>query len=181
MFNCKSWIGEAESLLKRLYEYDHGYTLGENFIEPADAVSQISNMSIGDNRSSPQVKEFYSLCNGIDWPDVYNGYFIIKKEDLGKIQDEFTPSFIQGVNAGEVLFFGSSGGGDLSVIIKESGQVAILPPGRIRQNVYDNSDDRAKVVADDFYGFLSMLLEDLRAYVNEDLNHNFCYDSAYKK
>ncbi len=176
MFNCKSWIREADKLLKKLYEYDHGYPLDENIIESPDPVSRISDKSIGDNRSLPQVKEFYSLCDGIDWPNVYNGHYIIKKKELGEVKDDTEPTFIEGVNSGEVLFFGSSGGGDLFVIIKKTGQVAILPYGGIEQNVYDNSDGHVRVVADDFYGFLTLLLEDLRAYVNEEQGHTYLID-----
>ena len=158
------WIEEVNQLLAKLSDLDLPYPLGTNEVV-ARTSGEVRIPLLGSRSVARQIGEFFSVCDGISWPDVRNGYFIVRGDEIGKVKNDSVPTSIVGELAGRVLQLGSNGGGMLFVTRRTSGEVLALPPSGIYDNVYDNSDGRARMIAADFDGFLSRLKDDLQAFV----------------
>jgi hypothetical protein len=126
-----------------------------------------------------QLTAFYSVCNGLKWTDVFNGYFLMPSCELGIVSDRYTPNRLKNADGSysDVFMIGSKGGGELFVVKCETGEILMLAGGRFEDDhVYDDWDDRAKCVAPDFNDFMNILRSDLTAYVKENLSHKFITD-----
>jgi hypothetical protein len=123
-----------------------------------------------------QLTEFYSVCNGLKWTDVFNGYFLIPSNELGLARHRYIPRKIKNADESysDVFMIGSKGGGEMFVVKAETGEIIMLPGSRFEaDNVYDDFKDEATCVASDFDCFLDVLLSDLTAYAKGDLDHTF--------
>jgi hypothetical protein len=123
-----------------------------------------------------QLDEFYSVCNGFTWSNIFNGYFLMASSELGMVADRYTPTKLKSADGSysDVFMIGSKGGGEMFVVKIETGEIMMLPGSRFEsENVYDDWNDRTVCVASDFNSFLDVLLSDLTAYVKGDLDHQF--------
>ena len=123
-----------------------------------------------------QLTEFYAVCNGFKWTDIFNGYFLMPSSELGKVSHRYFPCKLKHADGSysDVFMIGSKGGGEMFVVKVETGEIIMLPGSRFESdNVYDDWDDRTTCVASDFDVFLDVLLSDLTAYVKGDLDHQF--------
>ena len=167
-----AWRGEVERLLAQLKEIDFGYPFGENTLrEPAlddQVVTTLEQIGLTD---ATDLLGFYSVCNGLNWPDVHNGYFIKQHESLRRSTDEYEPTRIEGNVGGAIVTIGSSGGGSLFAIRKNECDVVVLPAGRIERNIYFDSEGAVRVVATRFAALTDALLHDLGAFVHDVPEH----------
>ncbi len=166
------WIEEVDQLLAKLDELDLPYPLGTNEVVPKTS-GEVRVPPLGSLAVARQIGEFFSVCDGITWPEVRNGYFIVRGDEIGQVKDEFVPTSLDGELAGSVLQLGSNGGGTLFVVRRTSGEVLALPPGGIHENVYDNRESQARIIAADFDGFLSRLKDDLEAFVGLRTDYDY--------
>ena len=158
-------VNQVKTLLTQLRNIDFGYPLGDNILrEPSVGIFPAD----GD-----EIAEFYCYCDGLSWPDVANGYFIYKRADFGMAKNEYDPTSIEGDLGGEISVLGSTGTGVLFARRNEDGRILSLPPSKIKANVYDNTDSRAKVVAGSLNEFFLKLTEDLNAFVEDEAGHSY--------
>ena len=172
--NYQVWRAEAERLLGELRRTDFGYPLGDNVVRPAVALNDSIAAQLAGLHSACAAKldAFFSICDGISWPDVHNGYFIKQRKEIGQIKNEYDPTKIIGDMAGRIVVVGSSGAGTLFAIRTRIGDILALSSGRIDGNTYyDNGN--VHVAAADFDGFAQLLLEDLRAFVAGKEEHTY--------
>ncbi|MEM6514302.1 MAG: hypothetical protein AAF660_14930 [Pseudomonadota bacterium] len=165
--NYQQWIEDVSELLGRLDTLDIPYPLGSNVVVRKTSAGVHAPLT-ANPAVTAQIGQFYAVCDGISWPDIRSGYFLVKGDELGRVKDDATPTSIIGESSGSVLMLGSNGGGTLFAARRTSGDILSLPPGEIINNVYNNSDGRANLIARDFDGFLIRLKEDLAAFVQGD-------------
>ncbi|MCC6612995.1 MAG: SMI1/KNR4 family protein [Anaerolineae bacterium] len=118
-----------------------------------------------------QLEAFYRVCGGLDLGSFYNCYFILRPRKLAELQkeSEYWPRAIEGSIAGPILPFGFDIAGQLFALrLGASEQALFLPTNLIEDHVYYEDVLKIKAVADDFFGFLDRLLEDVKAYNRND-------------
>lgn len=170
--NFHKWKADTESLLVKLRAIDFGYPLGENII--CD-VAEEHSLELGeslDSSASQDLREFYSICDGIRWPDVHNGYFLKEHGEIGIPRDEYEPTQVDGPLSCSVIVVGSTGTGALFAVSRE-GELLLLQPRRIEKNIYFDPDGTIQVVAPDFSTFCQLLLKDLEAFVEDKPGHSY--------
>jgi len=165
-------IQEMEKLLRELARLDLGYPIGVNLVRPAalpDAVtlslSQVSECAV------KWLEPLYLKCNGLSFPDVHIGYFIKTMQKIALFDRSSEPDTVLLDRRIGVLPFGSTGGGDLFVVDCESGGILLLPPGPLKAGLYDARKANVRKIAGSISEFMELLLNDLMAFVNGDVNH----------
>jgi hypothetical protein len=174
----KKWREEVSVLLKEK-EQQLSIPKGENCLGGENANTfHFQSTGLPPNCVN-QLAKFYSVCDGFAWPDIFNGYFLMRSNELGIARHRYVPYKIKKANGSysDVLMIGSKGGGEMFVIKSNTGEILMLPGSSFEDdNVYDDLQDRAKCVARDFNSFLVILMSDLKAYVKGNLDHKFITD-----
>lgn len=88
---------------------------------------------------SSRLNELYTLCDGIELPQIDNAYSILTLEWLHRVQNmDSEPIRFDGR---DILFFGADGGGGRFVLALDSDEVYYLPVGEVTPDrVYVGSD-----------------------------------------
>ncbi len=164
------WISDLQLLLDELEHIELGYPLGDNKIcpaLPAEAVSQLASRS--DLTALGQVRAFYDQCNGIDLPDVWNGYFVHGLEIVcrGEVRA------IQGVVNASVVVLGSDGGGGKFAVRTIEQDVLHLSSQGVHSGIYMAGEGSVRIIAQDFGQFLDRLYADVEAFVRNSPGHTF--------
>lgn len=167
MLDFQQWRERIEELLSDLSEINFGYPLGVNELHAPQSPQKvrIALESVGLTQHA-DLFQFYSVCDGLSWPDVENGYFIDRVASLTRSRTkEFAIHRISGKQDYDVVPFGSLGGGEQFVIRQENGNTLFLPAGHVEAGVYHNTDDRVMLISTDFSQFATQLLETLETFV----------------
>jgi hypothetical protein len=168
------WVSAVKRLIDELYRVELGYPLGTNAIfEPQSRTIVDGTLRSVGLDSVASMTEFYSCCDGISLPDVHVGYFLKSLSQLANARTKSEPTHIAGQLGGNVRTFGSTGGGGLFVIRKAEWDILYLPPGPLRDGVYDNTRPRARILAPSFSVFLDLVLADIAAFVKGIPSHRF--------
>jgi hypothetical protein len=141
--------------------------LGEHIIfPPADKALLAELVQKTGLTSTHPLAAFYSLCNGIDIPDVHNGYFIHTIEQILHNLETGAPTRLASNLAETIVCFGSDGGGSNFVtLMKEPSAVLYLPLGAVHNGIFDDNSTATRVLANDFFAFLSRLEGDISAFL----------------
>jgi hypothetical protein len=164
-----------DSILHELTAIDFGYPLGENTIIPPrlGATDALAKTGLTKVRG---LLDLYSACDGISMPDVHTGYFIKPLRKVLEYDPASEPRTVLLETEIQVLPIGSTGGGDLFVVERESGRVLILPPGPLHEGRYDGRHTKVRVIAEDISRFLDRLLDDAAAFVRDERGHQYLSD-----
>jgi hypothetical protein len=156
----------VNTLLSELRTVELGFSLGDNVVFPAQPARKVEEVlkELGVHHL-PDIYEFYCLCDGISWPDIHNGYFIKPVDTLVESHPESEPIAICGHYSESVLTIGSSGGGDLFVLGRESRDVLLLPPGLLISGLYTDTDRRIRKCASNYGDFFRACANDLAAFI----------------
>jgi hypothetical protein len=174
MRNISVWIKNVQDLVGRLKGLDFGYPLGINDIFPPQGANVIDKgLKDAGAWDFDELRTFYGNCDGISLPDVHVGYFIKSITKLCVMDTSSEPVKITGEFAGDVVSFGSTGGGGLFVLSKVSGDVLHLAPGPLDNGIYDGNRGRVKQISGSFFEFLERLNADIQAFVENDAGHRF--------
>ena len=168
-------LGELSLALEPLAEIDLGYPQGENVVLPPsrDAVAILSAKHLENIEG---LVEFYTACDGVRLPDIHNGYFLRPIRSLIELDDAAEPRVVLSPSPIHVVYFGCTGGGDLLVVDRETGRVLLLPPGSLREGVYNGSSGTVRVVGTGIADFVENLVADVRAFVQGDLDRRYLSD-----
>lgn len=166
-FDLDGWLVEVASDLEALKDLDLGYPLGENAIRfPGDEISLRKLLESSVAPAARDFIEFYRRCDGLNLPDVHVGYFLHPLRLVLDSEVRGEPVRISGVGSGEILTFGSDGGGGKFALRRNAaGEVLYLAAGAVHSGVFDGERTPARVLSDSFSGFLAMLGADIRAFV----------------
>ncbi|MGB4773627.1 MAG: SMI1/KNR4 family protein [Daejeonella sp.] len=172
-------LKQLSELLNSITASKIGYQPGSNYVLP------VSNKELKEVLQNLPVdfQLFYKLCDGIMMPDVYNGYFIDTLERLSTTDVRGEPSQILDSSV-DILVFGSDGGGGRFAIDHKSGEVYYLPSGgSIRYGVFSflSSKDAPILIAKNFNYFIERLLNDVRAFLQEDKQWAYLTDNFKEK
>src|SRR5262249_11765778 len=109
----------------------------------------------------------YSVCNGLNLPDVYNGYFILPAEKVNALIAEGRLSRVADTEVFEIIPFGSDGGGNRFVLRIDDGSIYYLPhTATIKNGTYMGTRrDPPRRLTASMADFMWRLLEDVRAFV----------------
>jgi hypothetical protein len=168
--NLGVWRLQMEAEIEQLRNLDLGYELDENVIfPPGDPGTLLGlNDAAGLEAESP-LSAFYRACGGVSLPDAHVGYFVHKPELVVRGLSSGEPRRITGAFEGDVLVFGSDGGGGRFALVPDGfGEVLYLGEGAVHDAVFDGTYGEVRLLADNLEKFLSQLLADLAAFVRSD-------------
>lgn len=109
------------------------------------------------------LEPFYTVCDGISLPDIWNGYFIHTIFQISKNQ-QYNLSQSQNMS---IIVFGSDGGGGQFAISKV-GEIYYLPVGEIIGKEYRG---KHRLVANSFLSFIDKLVCDAKAFLLDQRPH----------
>jgi hypothetical protein len=176
MKNMKTILNAISGLIDELEDVDLGYPLEGNTLHArSDHTVPLSELAkIGSLSPKSQLMEFYINCDGLDLPDIYNGYFIDSAEKLLTSYRGSEPTKMIG-HAGEedILVFGGDGGGGRFAIKTVDGSVLYLPLDSVHSKLYEGDPRKVKRLANSFYEFLIRLHDDVQNFIQ--CNSNWKY------
>jgi hypothetical protein len=165
-------LERLDRILRELAEIDLGYPQSQNRIAspiPGAAAALAASGLDG----VPLLAEFYMLCDGINMPNIRNGYFIDSHARLLASDSDSVLRIVRRDSDTPVVCFGSTCGGGLFAVERDSGRVLLLPPSLLRDGVYHVRESDMKVVATSIAHLLDRLIEDAVAFVRDDRCHAF--------
>ncbi|HEX5222872.1 MAG TPA: SMI1/KNR4 family protein [Verrucomicrobiae bacterium] len=172
-----NWIRLTQRLLADLRQIDIGYPLGDNVIHSPAAPRNLESLTAGmPTGVRQQLKEFYGQCSGLSWPDVGNGLFIESSDRLLTNQERDEPNelLVRGSSkTAKILVLGTDGGGGRFCIDRVTGKIIHVVTGTLSANRLEAESNQVSIVAEDLNGFLSRLQADLRAFINDDREHQY--------
>jgi len=175
--DINNWIEETESILTELRQIDFGYPLGENVIRPPSPSLEPERVRSGlPPHIRHQLIKFYKCSDGLSWPDVRNGLFIESFDRLVTAGERGEPDelFVRGSTERRgIIVFGTDGGGGRFCIDQTTGRILHVAGGEVLEKRLEVDSGQVSGVADDFVGFLVRLQGDLRAFVEDDREHQF--------
>jgi hypothetical protein len=174
--NIQQWLEQMRSLIQELQTIDLGYPQGENTIYPPNE-DLLQEMIIETNldQNCPLV-DLYRHCNGINLPDVHNGYFVHRLEIILRGLKNGEPTKTTGYKATltDIVVFGTDGGGGRLALVKDDPQeVLYLSTGILENSVFDCSPTQCEIVSPDFPGFLKRLQSDVEAFIEDRDNWSY--------
>ncbi len=169
------WLVHLQSLIEKLETLDLGYPLGNHRIyPPADrATLQRLIQRVGLFPASPLIA-LYTYCDGINLPDVHNGYFIHGVASLLNGLERGEPTRLASNPTHPIIAFGSDGGGGrFATRADEAAEILFLPSGAVHNATFDDKTTPTKVLSPDFTDFLSRLESDITAFLADDRDWNY--------
>ncbi|WZO98751.1 hypothetical protein EP7_000339 [Isosphaeraceae bacterium EP7] len=168
-------IRRLATILDELATIDFGYPLGENTISPPRP-GTIALLAEAGLSGVGGLADLYSACDGISMPDVHTGYFIKPLPGVLNYDPSSEPLAILLEAEIPVVPLGSTGGGGLFMAERQGGRVLHLPPGPLHSGCYDGRQANVRVVAEDIYHFLDLVIDDAEAFVRDDQRHRYLVD-----
>lgn len=167
-----SLLRQLHPLLVKLRQIDFGYPLGDNFVRAAQEPTVVANKIKEAGLSGVRMlTEFYSCCDGLWLPDIYNGYRINTLERTTTFYPDSDPCIVRLEYDVPVVHLGSTCGGDLFVVCKDNGNVLFLPHGCIDDGIYISQQSPVQVVGESIGDFIARLVSDTYAFVHGDPSH----------
>jgi|GEM_PF-2158810 hypothetical protein len=121
-----------------------------------------------------EVIAFYSICDGINLPDVHNGYFIHPLKKFTMAQSHLIALNEDNTKISEFFVVGSTGGGNLIAIEQTTNSTYLLPNNRIENGLYFSSTaSPIRIISRNYAGFLNLLHADIVAFCEEKAGHRF--------
>jgi hypothetical protein len=167
------WLRRMRVALEALYRLDVGYKIGINVVRDP----------VPEGKGSPEVfREMYAVTDGLELPDVYNGYFVDRAVDLSTAASAGEPTHVSGKDPMDIQMFGSDGVGGRFVVRDDDHSVWYLPSeAAVRDGIYRADEHSVPVrLSSSVNEFLWRLLGDVEAYVSRDTNHVFMGDRPGK-
>ena len=172
----KTVLSRIREVLNRLSEIDLGYPIdvGETEVrQPTTEVCVEGELSATNLAKAGDLVTFYRECDGFDFPDFHNGYFLFSLGELVAGFTESEPTFIAGHLTGPILVVGRSGGGQRFAVRADSGEVLLLGGGLVEGRTFHADQITACVVAKSFAQFIGRVALDLEAFVGGDSKHDY--------
>ena len=166
-------LGQMTHFLDELKTIDFGYPLGDNSIRVVKRTDQfMATLSQGGVCAVKWLHDLYSVCDGLNLPDIHVGYFLKPLNRVVAFERSSEPDTVLLDCEIHVLPIGSTGGG-LFVVDCDKGCVLLLSPGLLVNGRYDGRNSKVTVIATSVIHFLELLLGDLKAFVNDDSSHTY--------
>lgn len=167
--NIEAWLARIQGLTANMQTLDLGYPVGAHTVfPPADKTLLAQFVQKTGLASTHPLVTLYSHCNGIDLPDVHNGYFIHKVEGILHGLEMGEPTRLATNLAETIVVFGSDGGGCCFVIRTQGPtDVLYLPRGAVHNAIFDDERTPTTVLAPDLFAFLSRLEDDITAFLTD--------------
>ena len=161
------WFARLQRLIADVQTLDLGYPVGAHTIfPPADKTVLAQFVQKTGLASTHPLVTLYSHCNGIDLPDVHNGYFIHNVERILHGLETGEPTRLATNLAETMVVFGSDGGGSRFVIRTQGPtEVLYLPLGAVHNAIFEDERTPPTVLAPDFFAFLRRLEADINAFL----------------
>lgn len=153
---------------------DDYYIMNRIRLNDQDPVSK----ELLDKVPHPSMQNYYKHVAEFSTMDVYNGYYIETLEKTLTPSKDMATQISGGAFAGGVHMFGGDGGGG-KFVVRTSGEGQILylaDYGAVFDSVYDGDFAPVWLVADNFNHFLTRLLRDVEAYIENRLGWKFITD-----
>jgi len=161
------WLAHLQRLIADMQTLALGYPVGAHTVSPPAAKAMLAQFvqKTGLASTHPLVT-FYSHCNGIDLPDVHNGYFIHNVELILHGLETGIPTRLATNLATTIVVFASDGGGSLFAIRTQAPtEVLYLPLGAVHDAIFDDARTPTTILAPDFCAFLRRLEADINAFL----------------
>jgi hypothetical protein len=169
-------LAELGALLEALKKTDLGYPLGDNAVRSPLPPEQVEAIIKGGPNGVGSLRELYMTCNGVSLPDIHVGYFIKPFPRVVSFNRSSEPDVLRLDRDLPILPIGSTGGGDLFVADVNSRRVLLLPPGPLRDGIYDGRQAKIRVAANTLDELVSAIVSDTRAFLNRDSSHRYLND-----
>lgn len=165
----KKWLDELSSLLNELKNLPLPYPLGMNEIREVKREGYLPPTTVNGGQLPSAFTDFYRICDGISINDVWNGYWLFGFDDILRRYELGEVNKVEGV--GDVLVFGGNGGGGrFALCLGVNNQILYLPSGgAVRSSLWSTNVDyyAPQVLAEEFTVFLTLLLNDVKAFVRQ--------------
>jgi hypothetical protein len=142
-------------LVEEFLKIDLGYPKGEHRIReqgnPRGAAEMCKILGVASNGS---FEKFYEYCDGIDLPDVGNGYYVLSLSDIVSVNG--MNSEPNRFNNKDIVMFGTDGGGGRFVITKDSNEIYYLPTAEVTAS-RDYRGHQVKLEVSGMEGFVQYL------------------------
>lgn len=160
--------------LENVFEERFGYPIdpGENCI--VDAESASTKFGGGTDFLPSVLAMFYADVAEVSLPDVHIGYFLHPVVAIVESETRSLPRWVDAASVrGEVITFGSDGGGGLFSILLQDGAVYYLPGGMVEAGVYKEGLGVPRRIAVNFSVFLDGLLSRVQEFAQSGSCHDF--------
>lgn len=168
---ARAYVQEISEMLRGVTIGVLGYPPGDNSVVPPSP--RWAEMS---SRLPMGIRVLYEVCNGISMPDVHVGYFVYDVARTSESPARGEPCRVAGIQ-GEVLVFGSDGGGGRFAIVNDSrNDVYYLPSsGSVLGSVFEflSANEAPVVVATGIEDFLFRLRGDVDAFLSRNRLHAY--------
>ena len=168
-----TWASRLSNLLRELHSIDFGYPLGCNVVRACEGSEVEAVLRSEGLDAIPGLQAFYRICDGVNCPDVHNGYFLKSLTDLVEGVRDREPLTIGGCLEGSIAVVGSTGGGGRFAIYCPNGSVLLLGCGLVQDRVFHAVPESVKVMAPSFGEFLERLLLDVEAFVVDTPGYHY--------
>jgi hypothetical protein len=150
--------------LGRVFEGRFGYPFDEtaNFVSDADQGFKAGG---SEPPLPPALALFYAEVGEASLPDIHNGYFIHPANRIPASVDWGLPVRAEVDSIGDIVTFGSDGGGGYFCVARSDGSIYYLPPGQIVDGIYSGGLGEPRKIARDLPEFLARLLAVVREFV----------------
>lgn len=153
-----------KTALKNFESVDLGYPKDEHLV--LDQENQGLGNAVCDElglTGSSTLREFYGICDGIQLPDVGNGFFIYSLAEFCSINKMISePNKIGGK---PIVVIGTDGGGGRFVCVSDSDEVLYLAPAEVSSN-REYLGTNVEVIADTMGGFIRYLIHEVTTLVD---------------
>lgn len=166
------WATEMARLaaeFTRTFEATHGFEPGDNYVRLADPQARPSTANARDLLPEP-LADFYGVVTEVCLPDVHYGFFVESVQSVLADAGTVYPTKAVGAVAGDIVVFGTNGGGDL-IAMTADGRVYVMRGASDRASVLDVDEAGVRAAFRDLGEFLAFLGSHLRDAVAESARH----------
>jgi hypothetical protein len=174
MMSTTQKVQRLRGLLRNLSQMDFGYPIGEQVVRPPQSAEVVrSALSSAGLAGASSLADFYAACDGMSLPDVHVGYFIKPVMRLVAFDPASEPHTVKLQGDSAVVPIGSTGGGSLFVMDRQTGGILLLKPGSLHDGVYHGTPSSVVMVASDMGNLFDIVIADVDAFVGDDRQHHY--------
>lgn len=175
--NYEAYFSELTQCINEILDIDFGYPLDDNKVFPPLPKGVFKNeVATKSNAIPEELMQQYRYFNGLSFPDVHNGYFIMSLDRLFRGITSTEPRTIHGKWPDSIVVFGSTGGGKKFAYSTTTKQIYLLGHGEIDNQVFHSDEGNVQVIAKDLDTFFNLLLNDLKEFIEDNPDHKFISD-----
>jgi hypothetical protein len=171
------WFLDMEAQLHLIRSRALGYFPEQHVIRPPTEPQMLDTLIARSSGPIPvSIIDFYRRCDGIDLPDVHNGYWIHSIETIFRSWEQSVPTKIRFTpeQLKEILVFGRDGGGNyFASWLGSLDEVVFLPNGDVTASVFNGILTPVVHIANTFHEYLARLLKDTEAFVAGTPDHEY--------